>query len=118
MHHTGAAVMLWTNVRLQWLVLNMSYSIFVCRGVAIFEQHCADHDIPVTFDAITQLYSDPNDLSPLPNDKTKLLVGVSEVLTVTICTYVSGRHGSLHLKCTQLQRTIDKWQHLQYFSNR
>lgn len=76
----------------------MSYSVFVCRGVAIFEQHCADHDIPVTFDAITQLYSDPNDLSPLPNDKTKLLVGVSEVLTVIICIYVSGQERTVAIQ--------------------
>jgi hypothetical protein len=42
--------------------------------VAKFEHYCADHDLEgVTFDVLSQLYEDPNNLDALPNDKLKLL---------------------------------------------
>lgn len=45
-----------------------------CRGVAKFEQYCAEHDVPeVTFDVLSKLYEDPNNLDALPTDKLKLL---------------------------------------------
>jgi hypothetical protein len=43
------------------------------RGVALFERHCAEHELGVGFDTITALYQDPNDLSVLQDDKLKLL---------------------------------------------
>jgi hypothetical protein len=41
--------------------------------VALFERHCAEHDLGVAFDTLTALYQDPNDLSVLPDDKLKLM---------------------------------------------
>eukprot|EP00775_Hariotina_reticulata_P012137 gene12137-12275_t len=64
------------------------------KGVAKFEQYCADHDISVTFDAITQLYSNPNDLSSLPDDKTKLLA------RSIIQQAVDERYCSIYYECT------------------
>jgi hypothetical protein len=44
--------------------------------VAQFEQYLAERDIDVSFDTLSQLYTDPNNLDVLPNDKLKLLVCV------------------------------------------
>lgn len=44
------------------------------RGVAKFEHYCAEKDIEgVSFDVLSKLYEDPNNLDALPNDKLKLL---------------------------------------------
>lgn len=44
------------------------------RGVAKFEHYCAKKDIEgVSFDVLSKLYEDPNNLDALPNDKLKLL---------------------------------------------
>lgn len=45
-----------------------------CRGVAKFEQYCAEHDVAeVSFEVLSKLYEDPNNLDALPTDKLKLL---------------------------------------------
>ena len=46
----------------------------LARGVAKFEHYCAEKDIEgVSFDVLSKLYEDPNNLDALPNDKLKLL---------------------------------------------
>lgn len=44
------------------------------RGVAKFEHYCATHGVEgISFDVLSQLYEDPNNLDALSNDKLKLL---------------------------------------------
>lgn len=55
-------------------MINQMYWWILCRGVAKFEQFCAEHEVEgVTFEVLTRLYEDPNNLDSLPNDKLKLL---------------------------------------------
>jgi hypothetical protein len=49
-------------------------STLLHRGVAKFEHYCGEKDIEgVTFDVLSKLYEDPNNLDALPTDKLKLL---------------------------------------------
>jgi hypothetical protein len=44
------------------------------RGVAKFERYCAENGVEgISFDVLSKLYEDPNNLDTLPNDKLKLL---------------------------------------------
>jgi hypothetical protein len=56
--------------------------------VALFERHCAEHDLGVPFDTLTALYTDPNDLSVLHDDKLKLLARRWGTATIT-CSWAS-----------------------------
>jgi hypothetical protein len=50
--------------------------LHVCefRGVAKFERYCAENGVEgISFDVLSQLYEDPNNLDALPSDKMKLL---------------------------------------------
>jgi hypothetical protein len=45
-----------------------------CRGVIKFERHCAENDIDVPFEVMSQLYENPYDMSVLGSDnKLKLM---------------------------------------------
>ncbi|KXZ41353.1 hypothetical protein GPECTOR_526g516 [Gonium pectorale] len=54
------------------------------RGVSAFEQWAAEHsDAEVTFDAVTKLYDDPDDLSVLPTPRLRMMArGMIEQATL------------------------------------
>eukprot|EP00882_Tetradesmus_deserticola_P000572 GHRQ01000628.1.p1 GENE.GHRQ01000628.1~~GHRQ01000628.1.p1 ORF type:complete len:417 (+),score=187.10 GHRQ01000628.1:180-1430(+) len=70
------------------------------RGVALFERHCAEHDLEVPFDTLTALYADPNDLSGLPSDKLKLLA------RSIIQHAVDERYCSVYYECTNTAKEL------------
>uniref|UniRef100_A0A383W597 Uncharacterized protein n=1 Tax=Tetradesmus obliquus TaxID=3088 RepID=A0A383W597_TETOB len=70
------------------------------RGVALFERHCAEHDLGVSFDTLTALYADPNDLSVLTDDKLKLLA------RSIIQTAVDERYCSIYYECTATAKEL------------
>eukprot|EP00879_Flechtneria_rotunda_P007810 GHRR01008185.1.p1 GENE.GHRR01008185.1~~GHRR01008185.1.p1 ORF type:complete len:164 (+),score=21.48 GHRR01008185.1:817-1308(+) len=70
------------------------------RGVAKFEQFCAEHDIDVPFESISQLYEDPSNLAALPDNKTKLLA------RSIIQQSVDERYCSIYFECTTTAKEL------------
>jgi hypothetical protein len=72
------------------------------KGVAAFEKHCAEHDVDIDFDVLTRLYSNPNDLSVLPNNKLKLLA------RSIIQQAVDERYCNIYFECTNTAKELAK----------
>ncbi|KIZ00206.1 hypothetical protein MNEG_7758 [Monoraphidium neglectum] len=65
------------------------------KGVANFENYCAVNDLPhVDYEAITQLYQDPTDLSVIKDKRLKLMA------RSMIEQVVSDRYVELYAQCT------------------
>jgi hypothetical protein len=48
--------------------------VVTCRGVTKFERHCAENDVDIPFEVVSQLYKNPHDMSVLgDNNKLKLM---------------------------------------------
>ncbi|KAF8055915.1 hypothetical protein HT031_006554 [Scenedesmus sp. PABB004] len=74
------------------------------RGVAVFEQHCVEHDLEVEYDTITQLYDDPNDLGVLRDDKLRRLARalIQQAVDERYCS----RRRSIYAECTATAKEL------------
>lgn len=71
------------------------------RGVAKFEQYCAEHDVPeVSFEVLSKLYEDPNNLDALPTDKLKLLA------RAIIQQTMDERYCSIYYECSTTAKEL------------
>lgn len=72
------------------------------KGVIKFERHCAENDIDIPFEAISQLYDNPYDVSVLESNKHKLMA------RSIIMEAVDEQYSSTYAECTQLAKELAK----------
>ncbi|KAF6258713.1 hypothetical protein COO60DRAFT_1089354 [Scenedesmus sp. NREL 46B-D3] len=71
------------------------------RGVTKFERHCAENDIDIPFEFVSQLYKNPHDMSVLgDNNKLKLMA------RCIIMEAVDEQYSRTYAECTELAQEL------------